>query len=248
MINFELFGLSNRDKRVYETLVTSPGSSVRSVAELTGINRGSVFESIKALLVCGLVSYVLVGERRRYTANDPEVLHELISERRRTLKAAHAGVDDYIKTLGIDRRDPAAFRFATFYEGDEGVAAVLRDVLTTCRLAGVHSYHSISSPKVREYMYHNFPHFTRERVKQGIAVEVIRFGGTARGDELARELAVPNNLGGGEVYTIIYADKTAFIGVDEYNYLNAVVIESQGVANLQRMLFEQTWRALGVAG
>ena len=46
-MNFDILGLNNRDKRVYEALLIEPMNSVRGLAEQTSINRGSVFESIK---------------------------------------------------------------------------------------------------------------------------------------------------------------------------------------------------------
>lgn len=95
-MNFEILGLNNRDKRVYEALLIEPMNSVRGLAEQTSINRGSVFESIKDLQAIGMVSYVKVGARHKYTAESPERLHEIINEKRRELRDTHSVVDDYV--------------------------------------------------------------------------------------------------------------------------------------------------------
>lgn len=240
-MDFTLFGLDNRDRRVYEALLLRPGSSVRMIAEQTGINRGSVFESIKALQTIGLVTYVLVGERRKYSAEDPEKMHELINEHRRRLRDAHADVDEYALQLPRPVSDNGATSFASFYDGEEGVANVLRDVLTTCRVAGVTEYRVISSPRVSEYMYHNYPHFTRERVKQGLFVRILRQGIPLRGEAEVSERRYLENQKDLGAYTLIYAGKVATISINQLNRLSAVVIDNQGVAESYGAVFDQAW-------
>ena len=87
---FEEIGLETRDKRVYEALVASPQSSLRKLAADTGINRGSVYESIKKLAEQGLVGSIEVGKQRRYTASNPDVIIELLRERQEQATAARA--------------------------------------------------------------------------------------------------------------------------------------------------------------
>lgn len=238
-MEFELFGLHTRDKRIYEALLVRPTSSIRLIAEYTNINRGSVFESIKALQAAGLVTYVQVGERRKYAAESPEKLHELINEKRRLLAEAHGAVDTYAATLVPDVAAPV--RFASFYEGEEGVASVLRDVLSACRVANATEYRVISSPRVSEYMYHNYPHFTRERVKQGLFVRILRQGRPLRGEAEVSErryFGSQKDLG---AYTLIYASKVATISIDELNRLSAVVIDNGDVAQSYTAVFDQAW-------
>ena len=240
-MNFTLFGLENRDKRVYEALLERPGSSVRAIAESTGINRGSVFESIKSLQVTGLVSYALVGERKKYSAEDPEKMHELISERRRELRDAHTLVDTYAQQVPRPRDDAQSANLAALYDGEEGVANVLRDVLTTCRLMGITEYRVISSPRVSEYMYHNYPHFTRERLKQRLYVSILRQGQPLRGEVELSERRFLNDQRDLGAYTLIYGSKVATISIDELNRLSAVVIDNQDVAHSYSAVFDQAW-------
>lgn len=240
-MDFSLIGLSGRDKRVYEALLASPVSSIRSLADFTGINRGSVYESIKDLRAQGLVNHIEVGKQVRYSAEYPEILHELIRERREALKDLHANVDSYMSRLALERHNPTTFHFASFYEGDEGLANILRSVLATCKKQKAEEYMAISSPKVSTYMYSNFPHFTRERIKQGIRVRVLRQGAAVR--ELA-DLAESRYLDSSEdnqCYTLIYCNKVAFITIEPYNHTRGVIIEHAGLAKTQAALFEAAW-------
>lgn len=240
-MNFEVIGLNNRDKRVYEALLNEPMSSVRSLAEQTGINRGSVFESIKDLQAIGMVSYVKIGARHKYTAESPEKLHEIINEKRRQLRDTHSVVDDYVSFLQPQVPRDATPHFAAFYEGQEGVASVLRDVLTTCRLQEVTEYRVVSSPRVSEYMYHNYPHFTRERVKQGLYVRILRQGRPLRGEAQVSERRYLADKADNGAYTLIYGSKLATVSINELNQLSAVVIDNSGVASSHGVVFDQAW-------
>ncbi len=243
-MDFSLIGLTGRDKRVYEALIVQPMASVRALAEHTKINRGSVYESIKSLRAQGLVSYVEVGKQTRYSAEDPELLHEIIRERRATLREQHVNVDRYISHLALERRDPGVFHFASFYEGNEGLANILRDVLSTCRKQKLTEYLAISSPKVSEYMYNNFPNFTRERVRRGVTVRVLRQGKPVR--ELAdyAESRYLTDTTDTLCYTLIYGNKVALVTVDGYNHMSGIVVVDPGITKIQTSLFEHTWQYL----
>lgn len=244
-MDFSLIGLSIRDKRIYEALVQNPEASVRKIAEKTGINRGSVFESIKSLRSAGLVAQVIYGKRPVYRAKDPEVIREIIDEKRRELRSAKDNLDDYIARFQGQASNPELFHFASFYSGDEGLATILRDVLKTCRMSKISDYLAISSPKVSRYLYNNFPHFSRERVKQGLSVRVLRQGERisepadyAESRFLSR---APYDTG---CYTLIYGAKVAIITIDQYNETSGVIIDNQYFADIQRQLFDVMWRGL----
>jgi sugar-specific transcriptional regulator TrmB len=242
MIDFSIIGLSVRDKRVYDALLHNTSASIRTIAEATGVNRGSVYESLKALMSTGLVTHVNEGKMLRYVAESPEKLHEIINEKRRVLLETHSEVDVYIQQLDIDRGEPSGSQFATFYEGDEGMASILRDVLSTTRTQEIKEYVVISSPRVSEYLYNNFRHFTRERIKHGLKVRVLRQGSTAREEaELSSWKLVPGHSRDSGCYTIIYGSKVAIISIDSYNRTSGIIIDNEGVATTQKNLFELLW-------
>lgn len=216
-MNFEYFGLTIRDKRVYETLLRNPQSSLRTIAEVTGTNRGSVFESVKDLVRAGLLTKITIGKRQQYRAKDPEVLHEIISERRQELLAAHGTINQYIKQFEGVGSDPTQFHFASFYESDEGTAAILRDVIKTCRTDDLSEYRVISSPRVSKYLYNNFKHFTSERIAQRLRVFILRQGSIpGESADYSESRFIPGDKNDTGCYTIIYGRKVAIITINEY--------------------------------
>lgn len=245
--DFTEIGLETRDKRVYEALLEHPQASLRHIATTTGINRGSVYESIKQLVAAGLVGSIQAGKQQRYIAQDPTIIIELLKERQRQAQNAELVATDYIKQLakqGTSDPDDAP-SFAIYYEGDEGIAAILRDVLKTMRDAPNKHYYAISSKHIRSYIYANFPNFTRQRIKEGIEVTVIALGEGGEQDPLANRRWLPVEPGSeADCYTLIYDTKTAFISMNEQNVLSGIVIDNPGVASLQKEQFKRLWATL----
>jgi sugar-specific transcriptional regulator TrmB len=245
LFDFTAIGLTNRDKRIYEALLATPGASLRKLADDTGINRGSAYESIKDLTAAGLVGSVQKGQRQQYIAQDPALITEILEERRQAGLHAERQAHKYIEALSsLGKETGGTPSFAVYYEGDEGVAAILRDVLKTMRSSKNKHYQVVSSKRIRNYIYHNFANYTQQRIKAGIGVSVIAVGEGGEQDQLANRVWLPDTVGDSNCYTIIYDTKTAFISLNDENVLSGIVIDNDGVANLQRLLFQQIWTAL----
>ena len=242
--DYRAIGLEPRDKIVYETLYKLERVSLRAIAQATGMNRGTVYEIIKKLAGLGLVTFTQIGERRHYSAAPPEVFLSLIRDRRDQLQQLETATDRYIEALESRQPLPGAGYFASFYEGEEGVAAILRDVLQTVGNMQSKEYYSISSRYITNFIYNNFRNFSRQRVKNGIFVKVVSDLPPKEKVVLAERRQLPAGSQTLNGYTLIYGDKTAIISINETNMLSAVVITDNGVANMQRLIFEQLWSSL----
>lgn len=243
---FEEIGLDNRDKRIYEALLSMPQTSLRKLADHTGINRGSVYESVKKLAQQGLVGSIEVGKQRRYTAAEPQAIIELLKERQHQAAMAEQAAGAYISSLAMHQEpDAAATPLAAFYEDHEGIAAILRDVLATCRGHNGNAYRAISTKHISSFMYQNFPNFTQRRIAEHISVRVIGIGNNGKKDELAERRMLPTTRGEApNCYTLLYGNKLAFITIDETNVLAGTVIDNKGISQAQKELFDHLWNSL----
>jgi sugar-specific transcriptional regulator TrmB len=246
MFDYSLIGLSKRDIRIYEALFRKQNASLRALADDTGINRGTVHESVKHLTKLGLASFYEAGKQKRYVAQDPTVIQSLLAEKKNHLNDAELEAKGYISHLQEITKDTPRLSFATFYEGNDGIAAILRDVLSTVRAEENKSYEVISSKFVRDYLYNNFLNFTRQRIKHNLYVRVIAIGEGGQSDKQSnRKWLKPDKTGTPpNCYTIIYGDKTAFISLDEQRVPMGIVIHNPGMTALQRVAFEQMWASL----
>lgn len=237
-------GLDIRDMRVYESLQSLEKGSLRAIAEHTGLNRGTVYEIIKKLTGIGLVTFTVAGQQKRYQAADPDVFIALIREHEDRLAAAKQSAKAYADQFRSLKTVAESANFASFYEGDEGVASILRDVLTTVRRLPAKEYQVFSSRGVSEFLYHNFPNFSRQRIRHKIFVRVLAIGATPEKVVHAERKQLTPTSRDARAYTIIYGSKTALITINEQNVPFGIVIDNPGITSMQRLLFNQLWENL----
>ncbi len=242
--NYRALGLEPRDKLVYEALYKLDKVSLRAIAQTTGMNRGTVYEVVKKLTGLGLITFTQAGERRHYSAASPDVFLSLIRERRDQLQQLEGAAEAYVKSFESRYPVPGAGYFASFYEGEEGVAAILRDVLHTVGSLPDKTYCVFSSERASDVIYNRFKNFSRQRAQQGIFVRVISDRPPRDKVVMAERRQLPAGRHFLNGYTLVYGDKTALVSVGETNMLSAVVITDPGVANMQRLVFEQLWNCL----
>jgi len=241
----EDLGLTKAEAQVYLALLQSGPSSIRKIATVANINRGTTYDALKRLSTTGLVSYRKRGERQHYMAESPDQINTLITERRRELVNLQAEAQTLIpKLMAIGERRQGE-PIVRFYEDDAGVVAILNDVLATTARLDPKEYYVYSSLSLRGYLYRRFPTFTKRRLQNDIFVRVIAVG---EGGEPAEEaelkwLPEPKNADLSS-YVIIYGNKVATISVSPDETPYGVVIEEAGVAAMQKFLFEQLWDKL----
>lgn len=237
-------GLDRRQVRIYRALHKLGPAPIRDVAAEAGVNRGSTYETLKHLVTMGLVSYLPRGRRRVFQAEDPERLLSLGEDKQQALNQAMEELRrDIIPALKQSRTEfmPGNVRF---YEGDDGVELVLRDILDSTAKAGDKCYAVISTKTLREHLYRPFPNFTRTRVQRGIRVRVIAVGEGGDDAELAERKWLPAGAGTDASYIAIYPPKVAMITLADRNYPVVVIIDSAAIASTQQLLFNTLWDLL----
>lgn len=234
--------LSDREIAIYHALLTMGPSSIRDIASKTEINRGTTYETLKALVAKGLVNYLPKGKRKVFQAGDPEHLLDMAEDKRHALENTLLDLKSEI-IPELKQLNPGLIGGnVRFYEGDDGVEHVLRDILNSVGRRADKTYSVISTQALRKHLYRPFPNFTKQRIQRGINVRVIAIG--EGGDEV--ELAERKWLKGkGDAsYIAIYPPKVAMISLADNNYPVVVVIDSDAIANTQQMMFDTLWGAL----
>lgn len=240
---YSLYGLDARDMRVYETLIREQEAiSIRSLADSIKLNYGTTYEVIKKLQKIGLISAQYRLKRKYYVAENPDVLQAYAVEQQVAMAHELENIKNYTMALKAETKNGAARQFTKFYDGEEEVAALLMDVLTTVSQLETKQYQVFSSAEVRNHLYAKFRNFTRRRVQLGIEVQVIGVGKVGRKAKYAqrRQLAVaPRDVPA--AYVIIYGEKVAQITLPQTGYIQAVVVQDAAISMLQRMAFQHLW-------
>jgi sugar-specific transcriptional regulator TrmB len=236
--------ISENEAVTYNALLQMESTSIRKIAAYTGVNRGTTYDALKKLVAGGLVSVKNQGKREQYTAESPEKIFDIIREKRRDLLDATTSAKNIVPDLLARTTPSESGPLVRYYENGEGIAAILKDVLQTCRTLPVTEYYAYSSP-VRQYLYQEYPQFTERRIKEGIKVKVIAVGEGGEEAEMSERRWLPHppkvNV---TSYTIIYGPKVAVISMSDDLTLYGVIIEDAGATALQRLAFEHIWDTL----
>lgn len=238
-------GFKPNEAVTYAALLELGPVSIRTVAAHTGINRGTTYEALKGLLSQGLVRVRQNGKREQYVAESPERITDIIREKRKDLLQIQQESQELIPLLLARNATPVGEPLFRYYQDDEGMAAILRDVLQTCGRLKTPQYYAYSSQLLRHYIYRKFPKFTERRIQEGVFVKTIAVGGGGDPAELSqRRLLEEPPDSSASSYVMIYGNKVAFMSLSKDLVPYGVVIEDAGNANMQRLLFDQLWDGL----
>lgn len=232
-------GFSDKMSNVYVGLLRLGPSSVREVAENTGINRGTVHELLKNLREKDLVGFYEKDSKQYFVAEDPGRLNVLLSKQVEDLQEVKKDIDQLVPELK-SLHDKGGERPVARYFEKERIHEILEDVLEVCEQTGEMQYRIYSAAGIREYMYGGFETFSDARLAKGIAVKVIAIGkgGELRGLDERKWLDISSQT---QTYIIIYPGKTAYISLDAKQKPVGVVIENAGVYETQKNIFDSLW-------
>ena len=237
--------LSEAEAETYWALLNLETVSIRKVAAYSGINRGTTYESLKKLVGVGLVNIRKSGSREYYSAESPEKIYDLIRDKRKELWHVQQEANVLIPELLARKARPQGKPLVRYYEDDEGIVTILKDVLQSCSRLDEPRYYVYSSRPLRKYLYRKFPQFTEKRIAEGVHVDVIAIGEGSDTEGLSNRKWLPEPADSDMTsYSIIYANKVAHISISEDYTPYGVVIEDAGTAAMQRMLFERLWGTL----
>jgi len=236
-------GFSEKEIKVYLSLLKNGPSSVRALAQVSEINRGTTYDILKSLKENGLVSYYHKDTKQFFVSEDPSSLNKTLEQRIENLKEVKKSLVHVIPELKSLFNEAGEKPVVKYYEGFSGVRVVLSDVLETTESSIGKLYYVFSSAAIREYLYKAFPNFTKERIKRKIRVKAIGLGHKGTVAELSEKKSL-NTKNSSPTYILIYPGKVAMISVNSAKQPLALIIEDQALFITQQRLFDFIWQAL----
>ncbi|MEK7623767.1 MAG: helix-turn-helix domain-containing protein, partial [Patescibacteria group bacterium] len=229
-------GFSDKTAQIYMALLSLGPSSVRSLAEFCGLNRGTTYDALKWLQEQGVVSFYQKESKQQFVAEHPEKLQELVAKEEADLHDAERELGRVLPELEALYNKGGERPVAKYFEKDE-ISQILQDVLDTCEATEEKLYRIYSSAALREYLYDGFSTFSDVRVAKGIAVKAIAIGdgGELRGLDERKWLKARV---GSPTYILLYPGKTAYISLNTKQEPIGVVIENDGVFETQKAIFD----------
>jgi sugar-specific transcriptional regulator TrmB len=243
---FKKLGLGDKEMAIYLALLEYGASSVRNLAALTNLNRGTTYDILKKLQEAGLVSFFHKNTKQNFVAEDPERILKLLSDREQDLKKSEERIKKLIPELRSLQEKGGGKPTTKFYEGRTGVKFILDDVLLSIKNQADKNYYVYSAEGVREDVYGAYPDFNKKRIKNNIKANTISMspGGGTYGMDERKWLKTEKSSAGNMTYILIYADKCAFISRSSHDAPVGVIIENKMIYETQKILFLQMWKLI----
>ncbi|MBI5742552.1 MAG: hypothetical protein HZA25_01800 [Candidatus Niyogibacteria bacterium] len=239
----QAIGLNDKEVAVYGAILPLGSASVRTIADKSGINRGTVHDILENLAARGLLSFERRGARRHFFVESPDKVlgflderaAEIARERERAAQAMPALLSFFAKQGGRPTVE--------YFDDDEGIKHILEDVLAVSEAQPDKTYCAYSSKSVRNYLYKLYPNFTKDKVRRKIETRVIALG--AGSDPSLMQLAERRYIKeDAPAYILIYGPKVAMISVADDDRPFGVVTCDEKVAATQRTIFNALWDQL----
>lgn len=236
-------GLSQKEIKVYLSCLRLGPSPVRKIALDSGINRGTAYDILKALIELGLISYYHRDKHQYFIAEDPARLKDALEKKQHQLQAIKNDVEEIIPQLKSIYDKAGTKPVIKLYEGLAGLKVILQDVISACQKSQTKEYYVFSSSSIKKNLYDAFPEFSDERIKAGIKVKVASLGpgGQTQGLDERKWLTKKESA---PTYTLIYAGKVAMISVDSTDKPIGVIIKDENLYQTQKMIFEFIWQTI----
>jgi sugar-specific transcriptional regulator TrmB len=237
--------LSDKEAAVYLKLLQYGAASVRSLAEITGLNRGTAYDILKKLQEIGLVSYYHHETKQRFVAEDPERLLKLAKDKEIELNEVKNKIIELIPELKSLQDKKGEKPTVKFYEAKAGIKLILDDLLSVMekQKEDEREYYIYSATNASDDINNAYPDFTKKRIRKKIRVKAIALakGGKTHGFDERRWLGTREESA---TFIFIYAGKCAFISRDAKAMPIGVIIENKTIYETQKIIFLQLWGLL----
>lgn len=230
----ERFGLNDKERAVYLALLPLGETSLTPLARSARLPITTVQSIVARLVDDGLVGVSKRKSRHLYEAHDPVILRRLLE---RQIEEA-AGVIPHLQKLRAEEGGGARIR--VYYR--ERVTDIFHQALA----AKSKTLIEIVSPRnIQEILGEKF-HFTRRRLKAGVALrslrvearEIKKYSKEAHARERREAKFLPRELNF-RASLMCWDDTVAFFSAEDEGL--AWTVESRSIAETVRQLFELLW-------
>lgn len=233
--SIEKLGLSPNEAKVYLALLELGSAPAGEVAKKSGVHRVNVYDALERLSEKGLVSTVIMADKKLFEVASPENLKQIADKKRRELDDFDAIMPQLEMKfdLGPEKQE------VQHYKGKKGIISIYEDMVETLE-PGKYMCGLGTTGIMREILKHWIDDWTRRRDEKGVKVRSIYYQ-SGKNKKLfpgQERRFLPKQFGFFPTTTYVYADKVAIIS---FTGMIGVVIRSKEIAvNFQRY-FDTMW-------
>lgn len=246
-------GLSDKEAKLYLTLLEVGPNPVSSVARKAGITRTTAYAALETLKEKGLVSTIIRGGIQQFAPVQAKKLEAYAKRKREEAEKNYQQIKSILPKLNSLTGDLVMSPKVKYFEGIEGIKTIYNETLEVLKELPKKNrikYAYSSAPKVHSELRSFFDEYIKRRKKLGIRMHGIfpdskecweylknakKHGAEAR--ILPRDISLDFDS---EI--TIYGNKFAVMSLKK-DRLHGVIIESPEITSTQRLLFKIIWRA-----
>ena len=224
--------LSDKEVKVYLSLLMLGQSAVNAVAKKANLNRVTTYDVLKSLLERGFVSYVIISGVKHFEAVDPSKFLDSLREKQEKIEAV-------LPELKAVKASLTKKPQIEMFEEINGLKSIFNDILKENKETWF-----IGDPKMLDALQFYFPHFIKQKRKQGIFSKVITYDCKAMRKykkqapkKYIHMRFIKEKI---DMTKIFYGDKVAFLTFKEKNSIG-ILINNKAIADTERKLFDILW-------
>lgn len=225
-------GLGHNESKIYLTLLKLGPSMAGKIAKESNIDRSACYDSLKALLKKGLVSYVIESNRKKFAASPPEKISSYLKEKQELVSEILPNLKEMFKNTEEKSQ-------VNMFKGVKGLKTVFEDILINTKENLVID----SSGKFAEKMPFYLPHYVKGLEKNKIKIRHLarrNRQNTLHSSKTTKVRFFSKIVGEQTITTNIYADKIALIIWTDLP--EAVIIKNKSAAEAYKSYFELLWK------
>ncbi len=252
---FEKIGLSEKESLVYSTLIKEGGAYPSKIAEITKLNRSTVYKILLDLSVKGLVNEIKKKNKIFYQIEKPSKLLRFAKDQV-TLANDHL---ESVQKLIPDLEGMYAYLSnkpkITYFEGLEGILSIYDDhIATTEKYEMVAVANANELEKVFPKKF--FDNYRRTKEKIGITTRGIITDSAENATFIDRMyegykkdvIPVVKLIPAAEFpfkgeVTIYRNNRVSIVNLNK-EHLTGLIIEDETIYNMMKMIFELSWKGV----
>ncbi len=236
----EEVGLSKNEIKVYLALLKIGKTTTWKLTAETGIQVSALYYCLDNLIKKGLVSYIVIANKKHFQAASPEQLIQLVENRKKQLET----ILPELKEIQKGREERIQTNVYEGYKGFKGIYDRLLRVMKKGDTYYLFGARQIGDP-TNETLHIMFLNFHKQREKKGIKVKIV-FNKDVKENvkKVAKELKYMD-------YRFIDANTNSFILIYDNRIVNFLYTEkliaietiSKEVYESYKKFFEEMWKS-----
>ncbi|MCX6808428.1 MAG: hypothetical protein NTW50_02055 [Candidatus Berkelbacteria bacterium] len=126
-------GLTEKEAKIYETLLDTGQQGIKKLLESTPYKRGDLYNILYSLRDKGIIEQTLRNRRIEFRALHPQTLINFLNRKKENIKTAEVSLEAQMANLITDYSLFATKPTVSYFEGIEGLEKIYTLLNTSCR-------------------------------------------------------------------------------------------------------------------